>query len=425
MKSNIFYKLFAAALGFLFAQYSYSEVELPQFQRLSVPLVQSNGEWVAPVDLPKGATRFSIVFSSKQEEGESEFTIGLVDSAGAALVSGAPSVNFGEEQVTLKAGEVYSTPRFNAPSKSSKITIKIIGNEGLNNSVQILGVEFDMGGATSIPQSFVDDGSTEVCKENQQKIKDLARSVARLRIPVSDGLSGYCTGFAIGPKHLLTNNHCVKHLLTRSDCKNIGIEFNYSCSTNSVGVIQAECVRIIPRKSKDLDYAVLEFKLREHVTVSPLEPISATKAKKNEYPFMLHHSAGVAMRYGKSKMLIGNIADSEEVKSKILDARKTCMFNDGGNGLKIYEPNDVQMKTVLTHGVSTVGGASGSPVFVGDKVVGLHFDQDPRYDPPSGCYEAKVKDCMVYRLQLPNWAVQVCDVLNDIPETEGIKKCAP
>jgi hypothetical protein len=253
--------------------------------------------------------------------------------------------------------------------------------------------------------------------------KELARSVARLAIRLETGTYAYCTGFAIGPNHLLTNNHCIEQLKEPA-CSGIQIEFNYTCAAAELSsVVQPQCVRVIRRNSPTLDYAVIEFKAPVG-TVPPLKPARAVPGVGKT--FLLHHSAGMAMRRGMSNRAIARLDVSQAEKDRISEARADCSSSVYPVDKYFTEPTATERERVITHAVNTTAGASGAPVFVGDQVVGLHFDRDKRYYPlPEKCFDAGVENCMVRKLGLPNWAVPVCDVLDDIAgSVPGLQRCA-
>lgn len=411
----------AVLLMGLVAHPSHSATPLPEIHRVSAPFARQSRDWVATVELPTGTKRFSIAVRLSADAPVSGLLLRITDTNGVPLVSAAATVSRGEERIALKEGAVHLTPRFVAPNATSKVLVRIVGDGGEAPPLQVLSSVVDVAAPTRT-QAFVDDDSRELCSELPQK--KFARSVARLSIPTNTGALSYCTGFSIGANHLLTNHHCVAQFAQGDTCKNIQIEFNYSCSSQRVGVVQPECVRIISRHSGDLDYAVIEYKLAPGDSVPPLEPARAVAGMG--LPFLLHHSAGTAMRIGTTKSPIGVISASTALKQKISDARADCMASVYSVDDQFLEPTPSDLTTVITHSINTTGGASGAPVLVGDRVVGLHFDRDRRYYPKSGCFDAGVENCMTRRLGLPNWAMQVCDVLADIPSSiQGLRRCKP
>lgn len=410
-----------ALLISLVAHPSYSATPAPEIHRLLAPFARQNQDWVATVVLPVGTKRFSIAFRLSRDLADPGLLLRITDTNGVPLFSAAPTVARGEVRIASKEGTVHLTPRFVAPNASSKVLVRIVGDDGKASPLQVLSSVVDIAAPTRT-QAFVEDDSRELCSESPQK--KFARSVARLSIPTSTGALSYCTGFSIGANHLLTNHHCVAQFAQGDACKQIQIEFNYSCSSQKGGVVQPQCVRIIPRQSQDLDYAVIEYKLAPGESVPPLEPARAIAGKG--LPYLLHHSAGTAMRIGTTKSPVGVIGASTALIQKISDARADCMASVYSVDDKFLEITPSDLRTVITHSVNTTGGASGAPVFVGDRVVGLHFDRDRRYYPKSGCFDAGVENCMTRRLALPNWAVQICDVLADIPSSiKGLHRCTP
>jgi len=392
----------------------------PEIRLTEAPFKKVDQEWVATIPLPPAAARFSVVIRILQNSLSRPLLLKITDKNGIPLMSAASSVVRGQELITAEAGSIHLTPRFVLASSTEEVLVHVLG-DGASAPVEILSTVVDVGAPTHT-QGLVQDGSRSVCEAKHDE-KILARSVARLAIPNTSGGISYCTGFSIGSNYVLTNHHCVTQI-TDETCKKIQIEFNYICGAQKLNIVQPECVRIIPPKTQGLDYAVIEYKLAGDNTIPPLEPARIGTEKGT--PFLLHHSAGTAMRIGTTTSPLGVIDSSSSKRREISIARAACKASVYSVDEQFFEPTQSEIDMVVTHSVNTTGGASGAPVIVGNKVVALHFDRDRRYYPKRGCFDASLENCMTGRLHLPNWAVDVCEVLADIPASiEGIRRCRP
>lgn len=391
----------------------------PQIIRIQSDLQRQGATWTGRLLLLPGTTRFSLAVELAEPAARS-LRIVLLDSRSQPLSTASEASAPGEFRLAGRGAGVHLSPRFIAPPTGS-VTVQVLGAEqGLRAPVRILSAITDV--QYSNTQAYVDDGSIELCDEKLAQ-RAVARSVARLSIRTRRGSVGYCTGFAVTPNHLLTNHHCVEEALSQGNaCEAIDIEFNFVCASQRIGIIQPTCQRVLPRRSNSLDYAVIEFRS----TMGAVPPLAPARIGAASQPYVLHHSAGMSMRMGKTSKPIAPIDMSEKRRLEISDARADCSGSVRRVDDQFSEASDAERRMVLTHAVNTTGGASGAPVLVGNNVVALHFDRDRRYYPVGGaCFDAGVENCMTRRLQLPNWSLAICDVLEDIaPMIPELRKCA-
>ncbi|RYF51111.1 MAG: serine protease [Cytophagaceae bacterium] len=396
----------------------------PEAHRVRAALQNHGGIWSATLELPPGTNRFSLAVMMRENFADQSVRVALFDSRGRPLATAAETTAPGEYAPTAKEGAIHVSPRFVAPlgPNPKTVILQVRGGGSTHAPLEVMSVIADLQNATRV-QGLVDDGSQEMC-DDQMPERAFARSVARLSIRTARGTMSYCTGFAIDNNHLVTNHHCIADLLKEpNQCQSIQIEFNYACVDQKVAIAQPTCDRVVARRSDALDYAVIAFKSSAGA-IPPLVP--SRIAEKDGTPFLLHHSAGMAMRLGTTDKPLAPVLMNEKIKQKISDARADCSGSIRKIDAQFLEVSPAEQRAVITHAVNTTNGASGAPVMVGDKVLALHFDRDHRYYPSGNmCFEASLENCLTAKLSLPNWAVRICDVLDDIPDSEGIKRCAP
>jgi hypothetical protein len=168
-------------------------------------------------------------------------------------------------------------------------------------------------------------------------------AVAKLFI----GSGVVCSGFAVGPRALLTNYHCLResavYAATRdrrpAACSDVAVHFDFDRQPQPDTVARAVCLSVTDA-SEDLDYALLELsdpapaggRARRHLVLSD------QVLTGDEEVFVVHHPVGLA-----KKVSFG------------------CLAYAGGPRIE--------------HDCDTSGGSSGAPVVTRDgRVVGLHHE---------------------------------------------------
>lgn len=392
----------------------------PENLPIAVPFKVQDGRVQAVVDIPARAHRFALAIKVHQSL-PSEASMRVLDKRGAPQVPAATVVSQnGSFALPKQRGDLMITPYFVTPNERVVTATAINVAPAQAEALEVVGLVLVVSNST--PQGYVEDGSTGFCDGVNEDKRPFAESVARLSITSGKRL-GYCTGFAVGPRHLLTNHHCIADLPPNQECGRIGMEFNYTCPSRRTDIHQPRCIKIAHR-NETLDYALIEFEPLPGNKIPPLQPADLPTGQPREI-YLLHHNAGVPLRVGTTAESIGQVDLSEENRKKISMTRAECsgIFANLDNEFLSVTAADV--KPVITHWINTVGGASGAPLMVDNKVVGLHFDRDRRYY-RQGCMDVGMDNCLTTRHPLPNWAMKICDVLRDIPAgITGIKRCPP
>jgi hypothetical protein len=180
------------------------------------------------------------------------------------------------------------------------------------------------------------------------RVRRHAGAIARLRFIIEGEGQAFCTGFMVGARLMITNEHCIR---TKAEAESAIADFNY----NSAGVV-AQHVRVdkIVSSSAPLDYSLLQLAAEPPTGTGRLffggailAPTGGTPAPDTHPLFVIEHPSGLPKQ--------ASIAD--------------C-------GLAGLQRVGVQTgnQSDFGHTCDTLGGSSGSPVLDWDtgQVVGLH-----------------------------------------------------
>jgi hypothetical protein len=180
------------------------------------------------------------------------------------------------------------------------------------------------------------------------RVRRHAAAIARLRFIVPGEGQAFCTGFMVGARLMMTNEHCIR---TREEADSAIADFNY----NSAGSVPPR-VRIerIVSSSAPLDYSLLQLAAdpptgtgRLFFGRALLEPDGGPPVADTHPLFIIQHPSGLPKQ--------ASIAD--------------C----GVEGLQRVGSQPGHQSD-FGHTCDTLGGSSGSPVLDWDtgEVVGLH-----------------------------------------------------
>ena len=180
----------------------------------------------------------------------------------------------------------------------------------------------------------------------------VARTVARVQIRNGAGqLAGYGTGFLIGPRVLITNNHVLGSI---PEARASQVEFNYQDALNSVAAGSV----VFPL---DPDSLFITDPLLDYTLVAMEVPANAADASPFGYNRLLEQ---------EGKVLVGeylNIVQHPNGEPKQIALRENQLI-------------DV-LPQFLHYHTDTAPGSSGSPVFNDQwEVVALHHSGVPRTD---------------------------------------------
>jgi hypothetical protein len=177
------------------------------------------------------------------------------------------------------------------------------------------------------------------------RVRDLGRSVARLRIMIAGMGQATCTGWAVTTSLVFTNEHCVKDA---TDARSTLVDWGYDGPSATVETVRVDDLVAL---SHDLDYALLHLEQPLAAKWATLT-LSPTDAADGEDLILIQHPLG-------------------GFKQASLESCEV-------SGLRM--PGVTGTLTDFGHHCDTLNGSSGSPVIsdASGKVVGLHhfgFDE--------------------------------------------------
>jgi len=182
------------------------------------------------------------------------------------------------------------------------------------------------------------DGRRRVTTLTDAPLKSLARSTARL-VFEKNGLMYTCTAFLVGPKRMMTNQHCIG---AASTCASSVVMFDYDTLAVVPAANQRRCTRILA-SDYVLDYTSFELDAAPDAAIRPLE-VEARPLAAAEKTIIVQHPGG-------------------EPKQVSIDGCGVIEPIAAGRG----------RRTDFTHGCDTLGGSSGSAVLSSaGRVIGLH-----------------------------------------------------
>jgi Trypsin-like peptidase domain len=171
------------------------------------------------------------------------------------------------------------------------------------------------------------------------RIRDMGKSVARLRIMIPGLGQATCTGWAVTDSLVFTNEHCVGSV---ADARSTLVDWGYDGPASAIETVRADDLVAL---SHDLDYALLHLEKPLAAKWPPLE-LSSREAAENEDLILIEHPLG-----GFKQASL----ESCEVSA-------------------LHMPGVSAGQTDFGHRCDTLNGSSGSPVIsdASGKVVGLH-----------------------------------------------------
>jgi len=193
----------------------------------------------------------------------------------------------------------------------------------------------------SEPQGIIGKNYMQSIGSVTPDVRALGVAVSRLRTSTDFG-EAFCTGFLVSTSLLLTNNHCIE---TQTEAANSIADFGFDSSASSYSSFR---VQSLEASSIGLDYSIVR------VSGSPgklFAPLSLEYRRKSfsgipNALMVIEHPAG---------------------RPKQISIRNCTEVSDGIAGV------DPDVVSDFSHLCNTVGGSSGSPVFLASKeLIGLH-----------------------------------------------------
>lgn len=155
-----------------------------------------------------------------------------------------------------------------------------------------------------------------------------------------------CSGFLVGPKHIVTAGHCIK---TKEDCKNNLWVFDYkmqgekqaNLSFSSENVYS--CKRVISQQlnpETDNDYALIELK-RRVVGRKPLKFRKSGKPAVGDELVVIGHPSGLPTK----------IADGAKIRTIGKNTFRANLDTYGGNsGSAVFNATTKEVEGILVNG---------------------------------------------------------------------------
>jgi V8-like Glu-specific endopeptidase len=171
------------------------------------------------------------------------------------------------------------------------------------------------------------------------RYKALAPPVARLRIMTDDG-QAFCTGFLLGERLLMTNEHCVR---TAEEASSLLVDFRYDAPAATPEVVRGATLL---RTSAGLDYTLLRLSKPVETTFGRLHLETASPVHERQELVVIQHPGGEPKQVSLEGCLVAGVQ------------------REGAS----------TERTDFGHECDTLGGSSGSPVLdrATGRVVGLH-----------------------------------------------------
>jgi hypothetical protein len=220
--------------------------------------------------------------------------------------------------------------------RGDKATVIIISDEA-NSPLRLTVDRVAVSTPMFKPQSLTPPDSRAPILSQPAGIKEMGKSVARLRFVGDDGIGYVCTGFLISGDLLMTNHHCPQ---SESEWRSTLVDFDYD-SASAAPVVSAFKELIVA--DQRLDFAI--FRLVANPGRQPL-PLDTTAPPESKPLLIIEHPGG------------------EPKQVSIIDCRVQGAQVSGVSA-------DL---TDFGHLCDTLGGSSGSPVMdlATSRVIGLH-----------------------------------------------------
>lgn len=136
---------------------------------------------------------------------------------------------------------------------------------------------------------FGDDDQQPLLEVDRAEVQAAARSVAYLSVVTPNWDLENCTGFVVGPRTIMTNNHCIADA---TECAGATIVFDYFVDlfhSTTMG-IQVGCESVLAT-DYDLDFTVVRTTADLPADIPALKLLS-TSPVADEPAFMVHHPGG-------------------------------------------------------------------------------------------------------------------------------------
>ena len=248
-------------------------------------------------------------------------------------------------QIRDEAGElVWSTwdgeatgPSFWSDEIPGKKAVVEVFSTRPANPLELLVDRIAIGTPEITPLAIVGPNQLSPIGQQDPWIRDLGRSVARLRFVADDGRVLVCSAFLVTRDLLFTNQHCIA---TVTEMESALVDFDYDAADSPAPGLR---LRELLESDEELDYSVL--RLSAPVARPPLR-LSSARTADRERLLVIQHPAGEPKQVSLADCL---------VRGALVAGRK-------------------QTPTDFGHECDTKGGSSGSPVLglQSRQVVGLH-----------------------------------------------------
>jgi len=401
-------RIAAAALFGWFAALSGAAVAqaTPPFERDLVPGLgiaesptEAAGTWEQAIEIPDSFSSFFLTLERADSSSGGIVHLTLVGDAGTMLADHGS----GSREVAVNFNEPVSvvlTPAYLRPASGKVRVVLRSATGGAGPPARVTGVIADRHGSQMTPHGF-EPVWTGVGAG--QPLAAVARS-GLAKLTFAD--RAYCTGFAITAELLVTAEHCLRKGTQYYSCPSIGIELGY-LDNSLATTTPAACVEVVLIRPA-LDYALIKVK-PAHGGMTPLDLLAPT-ASTTVTLDLLHHPYGQAAKVSRCKGARLPIDLSKPSGTRVRQAQEAC-----AKGVSFFAPTAAQVAGAFVHECSSIGGSSGAPLLAGNRVIGLHFSQDYRYEPVSGSRYLSYTEygCLTGDLRLGNWARDICAVVSD------------
>lgn len=292
---------------------------------VQIPLGKGVGLVASQQINENGAESLRIHFKVSASPQEPTWAIRLIDGGGNLIWLYSPK---GSEIKEFWSGEVNG--------QTAKIEVYSTQE---NNPLQISVDRIAISMTPIIPQSITVPNNLEPISTQSSIIKELGKSVARLRFVGDDGFEYVCSGFLISADLFMTNQHCPQ---SEGEWRSTLVDFDFDAE-NMLPVTLTFKEFVL--SNAELDLAIFRLSTKTSGR-TPLILDSNLVVTDDKSLLIIQHPAGES----KQVSLIGcrtSGASLPGVTSKLTDFGHLC---------------------------DTIGGSSGSPIvyLASGKIVGLH-----------------------------------------------------
>lgn len=197
------------------------------------------------------------------------------------------------------------------------------------------------------PRHYTCNQQTEICTFKDQSLSERLRLCPD--VPFAQQISvGECTGFLLGPKHLLTAGHCLNK---EYSCKGLDWIFKVEADPQGGRKMQVEkkqiyhCTQVLKReinREKGLDIALIELdRPVRGVKPLPLAP-EGTLLKEGASLWTIGHPDGLPMKYSTTSVVI------KESIGPLVKVRSDNFH--GGSGSPLLDPEAKMVMGLLVRG---------------------------------------------------------------------------